>query len=489
MEELASRAQLSEGAVVCAIIDGFRGTTDAAAVLFPARTLKQLKTLIPRFSQMLDRNPVPRPAQQYKPKFQAGPPAAVANAAPSGGNQSATRCLSCNTVGHTTRSCPTGRRVTGACFRCGSVDHRVAACPLPAPAGRVAAVAADRPGPPTEEDVAAIADGIAVINQVSVSLPSNLTPEPIRNSDLLTLFDTGSPISLIRRSALPLTLSSNHPRDSGFSGLGSHRLQTYGEVPLTVTFGGQTHPLRVLIVPDNVLPYPLLLGRDFLNLFSLALTFCQAPGKENVLKLMSADSNKIYQIYSNCVSGGETREFLSTSDFSVGPVSPDVSNCESTVSIPDTVDHWGDLDTLMHLSALQEPSDPKIWGATPYPPLPSHLFCIREGLPGTSDLNICPDLNPFHHRAISDIINQNYLSTEHIKPVSHNYELKIRLSSDVPVRSCPRRLSYADRKTVQEITSDLLKAGHIRPSNSPYASPGSEELGGKENVCGLPSPE
>lgn len=53
MQELASRADLKESSVVYAIVDGFRESTDAAAVLFQARTLKELKAAIPRFAQML----------------------------------------------------------------------------------------------------------------------------------------------------------------------------------------------------------------------------------------------------------------------------------------------------------------------------------------------------------------------------------------------------------------------------------------------------
>jgi hypothetical protein len=50
-------------------------------------------------------------------------------------------------------------------------------------------------------------------------------------------------------------------------------------------------------------------------------------------------------------------------------------------------------------------------------------------------------------------------------------ELKIRLTTDVPIRYRPYRLSYAERQTIREIIDDLCQKGIVRPSCSPYASP------------------
>lgn len=54
-------------------------------------------------------------------------------------------------------------------------------------------------------------------------------------------------------------------------------------------------------------------------------------------------------------------------------------------------------------------------------------------------------------------------------PFTHT--MQIRLTSDVPFHSAPRRLSYQERDEVAKIIEDLLAGGIIRPSNSPYASP------------------
>ena len=52
-----------------------------------------------------------------------------------------------------------------------------------------------------------------------------------------------------------------------------------------------------------------------------------------------------------------------------------------------------------------------------------------------------------------------------------NFSIQIRLKSDQPIYSRPCRLSFEEKKQVQDMVTDLLKSGCIRPSNSQYASP------------------
>lgn len=50
-------------------------------------------------------------------------------------------------------------------------------------------------------------------------------------------------------------------------------------------------------------------------------------------------------------------------------------------------------------------------------------------------------------------------------------EMKISLKNEQPITFRSRQLTYADKEKLQVILDDLLEAGTIRPSNSPYASP------------------
>jgi len=49
--------------------------------------------------------------------------------------------------------------------------------------------------------------------------------------------------------------------------------------------------------------------------------------------------------------------------------------------------------------------------------------------------------------------------------------MKIALKHDQPISWRPRRLSFADKESVQKILDELLEKKIIRPSNSPYANP------------------
>jgi len=49
--------------------------------------------------------------------------------------------------------------------------------------------------------------------------------------------------------------------------------------------------------------------------------------------------------------------------------------------------------------------------------------------------------------------------------------MKIALKHDQPISSRSRRLSFADKESLQKILDELSEKKIIHPSNSPYASP------------------
>lgn len=54
--------------------------------------------------------------------------------------------------------------------------------------------------------------------------------------------------------------------------------------------------------------------------------------------------------------------------------------------------------------------------------------------------------------------------------VPYDYEMDIRLTTDVPFHCSRRRLSYHEREEAQKMVDQLTTEGVVRPSNSPYAS-------------------
>lgn len=65
---------------------------------------------------------------------------------------------------------------------------------------------------------------------------------------------------------------------------------------------------------------------------------------------------------------------------------------------------------------------------------------IDHSMPSSSKFDINPKLNSYHHKTIQDIIQSNYLDIENIPAIEHNYEMSIKVTSDIPISYKPRRL-------------------------------------------------
>ena len=90
----------------------------------------------------------------------------------------------------------------------------------------------------------------------------------------MTIFDTGSPTSFIRRSSLPNSIQCGDLYYSHLQGLGSVKLYIHGKAQCCIKIRGHLQIITVLILPADVLPTPLLLGRDCLKKFNIKLKFC-----------------------------------------------------------------------------------------------------------------------------------------------------------------------------------------------------------------------
>lgn len=88
-----------------------------------------------------------------------------------------------------------------------------------------------------------------------------------------------------------------------------------------------------------------------------------------------------------------------------------------------------------------------------------------------SEYNINEALPEDERRALASMIERDYLDVFRNGSKFSGYAMKIKLNSDVPVYSHPRRLSFKEKQEVQKTINDLLEQGIIRPSESPYASP------------------
>lgn len=268
---------------------------------------------------------------------------------------------------------------------------------------------------------------LSELNLVNVAFLSDNQVHPVNN--FLSLFDTGSPINLIKRSAVPSELIPADKKFSGFRSIGNFTLCAYAIIPARVTYGSHSEVLRFYVIPDSFMTHPVLLGRDFLNSFGIILF----NTRSNKYKIELRNENEI-QIADNrlhCVYDLFRKGSVNT--FDGCSVCSFIFRSEHTVPISDLPD----------------------------------IYAIELN----EEMNINPKLDRTDQHKIMTIINKNYLDVDNIPRKQHSYEMKLKLTSDVPISYGPRRLSYADRVEVDNIVEELLSTGVIRPSDSPYSFP------------------
>lgn len=453
MQEIASRASIDELQTVQFIIEGFEDKTPHIAILYPAGTIARLKQLAHRYSQMRETNS--SNTSTIQGKFRQ---TTINNnsATPSGSDsvpstsKQAVQCYNCSGFGHFAGQCTAPKRESGSCFRCGSKQHQLKDCPKPKPppsANRVALI--DRNIEQNSGDE--LSKNIQEINMVSVTFLTNCSVQSIVSKNFISLFDTGSPISLMKHSAVPEQLTQQRSmKYSGYDGLGHFKLCTYGKIKIQIEFRNIVKNINIFVIPDNLMSHSVLLGRDFMRAFNIQLSIVEPilnkiskPKVEiNLERNKIRVSNKSLHCVYSSDGVSKSRALL---DCELCRLLPDVciANCEKLEC------KYSDLsdDNVDHILAID----------------------ITKDNSETFDIN--PFLNIFHREAIQKIIKNDYLDLDNIQPIEHNYKLQIRLTSDVPISFRPRRLSYSDKLIVNETIDELLKKGIIRPSNSPYAFP------------------
>lgn len=69
------------------------------------------------------------------------------------------------------------------------------------------------------------------------------------------------------------------------------------------------------------------------------------------------------------------------------------------------------------------------------------------------------------------IVNNSYKFAQRPLTRPPTSEMKIRVTSDIPIYVPPRRLSHSDKEIAKKMVIDLIAEGIARPSSSEYASP------------------
>lgn len=422
MQELASRADIEEAQTVQIIIDGFRDQTADISILYPAQDLQQLKQLARRYTQLREIR-----SSRIHPASSVPETKPISKAAPNRGPD--LRCYNCSGKGHISARCMEPRRQPGSCFRCGSDKHVVRDCSKPAPRNKdeVALIDDFRRGEMADDPKSQLKAALPDLNTVSVAFLSN---QKVHSSNsVLSLFDTGSPINLIRRSAVPSELIPAGEKFSGFRSIGGFPICTYAIIPAYIIYEGHSEKMKLYVVPDHFMNHPLLLGREFLQAFGIILFYTRSNKYQIQLR-----SNKEIQISDkllHCVY-----------DSFQGESNP-----------------GGECHLCSRYFVSHKPNSDKV--------IIPDIYAIELD----EDVHINPKLAPSVQNEIMSIIKASYLDLNNIPEKQHSYEMRLKLTSEIPISYGPRRLSYADKVEVDKIIENLLLAGIIRPSNSPYSFP------------------
>ena len=264
----------------------------------------------------------------------------------------------------------------------------------------------------------------------------NLQKKCTQNFKFFSLIDSGSPISLIQLSRIPTSIVL--PKDTvptNFTGVGNFKIYIHAKINCTIEFRNKTCTLTLLVIPDEYINFPLILGRDFM----LAFNIC----------FMQINQESSFNYQHKKISSA----FHLKSEDNIGSNFEDKNLCTKTFVSEFPLSNLKSLDKLNNVSDFF-----------------AKLCAIDLNLEKDIECEISPLLSYEQYNIVQEVIFTSYVDPKDIERKPHNYEMKIRLIDDIPIHCTPRRLSYRNRDLIKKITEDLIDRKIIRPSASPYAS-------------------
>lgn len=368
------------------------------------------------------------------------------------------RCFNCQRFGHFQSLCPYDLRPVGSCFKCWKLGHDRKQCPNPS---KILVPRAPK------QVVAAIEAPAEQIPEVdSVSFTFNGRPD---RSIYSCLFDTGSAISLIKRSAVAELL---RPLESParYRAIGGSTLNILGTIEACCTHRSIPISLMLYVVPDDYMAVTALLGRDFLSKRGISLQ------SKKIIKYLPTELYAFSNKDLNNYTPGLCRYW------SLIPV-----DLLSTCGCPDsTIAEDNGDDDIGFLSDIQTAADDEKL-SVPERALQEISMVEKElqlnnsmgfNFDEPDSLTCCPDefkignnLSMEEREAFKSLIATEYTLSEDFGSEPLAYSMRIELITSSPVFCSPRRLAIAEKAEVQRMVNDLLKDGIIRKSNSAYASP------------------
>lgn len=269
--------------------------------------------------------------------------------------------------------------------------------------------------------------------------------------DVVSLFDTGSPINLIKRSLLPKDALLRPPPKRRYRGLGGAAFQIFATIKCRIKINkAEAVQADLFVVATESLPrnVDVLLGRRCLR----------QAGFKLVQTGPTYSPNRLLQI-------GQTTK----------AIDPYLHSPLLAALTPILERHCllKPSESITRRTQLGQPAGPTR-SDTPLEPVgeciaqPIEIFSVNETVEDMVDFG--PTLSEAEKADIYTVIHETYLNADLFGSQPLPYAMTIHLNTEVPFHCSPRRLSHFHKNEVRRMIDELLADGVIRPSRSPYAS-------------------
>ncbi|KAL0828840.1 hypothetical protein ABMA28_003751 [Loxostege sticticalis] len=389
------------------------------------------------------------------------------------------RCLNCRQEGHVFAQCPTPLK---KCGKCGKIGHKTEQCfsKRPMPDKVVLRVASNKTDITSNDLIHPDANEkyfkLALVN--GMSMPA--------------FIDFGSECSMIKLSEFQKISTdfdkSNLPVLRGF---GNSMVRPLGSFKVQVELDGVAAKLDLIIVPDEVMQVPLMIGQTFTEQPHIVI---RKTSDSLEISSLEIPENHINKIKLFCKSQ------VLVSGLTIIDVYTEDSNFEGELFIEGSLRRLKDIPFSIssglfyilrghgQIVASCSPSSTVTLkqdsliarGQVAQEDVANQILDVmkvssQNTCPITiSDLNIDHDLSDVEKQQLLDLLN-NYrdcfaFDLSELGSTSAG-EMKIILQDDLPVVYRPYRLAIKEKEKVREMVTELLDNDIIRPSTSPYASP------------------
>lgn len=512
MQEIALRVEMDERELVSLIIAGLRDTSGYVSMLAGAETIDALVRLLPAYERNMSLTRFHAPgantsgaapkrmmmtSQQTSGTIQQS---GLKQTSATSADANQVRCYNCSKFGHISSECPEPKRAPGSCFVCGQTDHVRANCPKRKRTVALVQQVDDSSGDhvaDAEND--ALSRALGNMPMVSIAFECDVN-KCTQAKSVHSLLDTGSPISFVCRSLLPIDVPLKQLLISDYCGAGDVPIYTYGKIDCYIKLYHRLKSVSLYVVPDNTFPVEILLGRDALQIFSIGLYFHKSRNslKQNIFSITlnknktavttlatvpysNINCNEFATVKSASMPNIEYNKikdssplneiYLCTSDLTDCITSVDMTSVNVVNNLPVTSDMaticLNDEITYDHFDITNSSHN------EPASDFSIEHDCELDSIETNFELlfDIDPKLNLEIKSCIEECIFQEYVNIDHSVIKSPAYEMEIQLENQTPFYYHPRRLSYVEKSEVREMIQELLEKGIIKPSDSPYASP------------------